>query len=294
MKTIRRLKRRKGFTLTELIVVVAIIAILMASVAAFSQPVRMMVTGTNARSDAVTINEIIGNYLERRLSYSETLAIYVGYDYSTSGDLETAFEAYQNKYVKDKAQPGMLVLHYNGNDERFKKINAGEPYKASFVLYDQPLDKTSTMLNLNVGKDDDDETDDLRNYKVFADEFYAGYQYFITTDETLPIRVNNLTHEAYFSTKIISYNIDDPSVSMSDDKIKSYYDGDTSGIDGLINFRTGVEEVSFSLANITSERDTNGLYKNTIDKVSMSRKTEGTDIIIFYNIKNYSSLDLKN
>ncbi len=321
MKLILRLKRRKGFTLTELIVVVAIIAILMACVAAFSQPVRSMVTGTNAKSDAVMINEIISNYLERRLAYVDEFDMYVGGNI-TDTDISARFDDYKKKYSQEtihysatsndstitKSQPGMLVIHYNGNDKRFKALYNGMPNKASFEIYDQPLTTTSSIKLIDVDATDVDETDDMRKYKVFTDDFYAGYQFFITSDEVSvegKEKINNLTKETFFSASIQTYKIDNSEKSLSADMIRNYYKGDSTGIDGLIEFRTGVEEVSFAMKNLVPDRNTTSWeYYDTISKANIHcekgrtntdplyRLVTGTDIIIFYNTTRYTTDDV--
>ena len=81
---LRRVKSRKGFTLTELIVVVAIVALLMICVTAFVGPINTMVKNTTADADAITINEIAGDYIERRLAYADCIQIYLGANADTT------------------------------------------------------------------------------------------------------------------------------------------------------------------------------------------------------------------
>ena len=84
IKFFSRLKRRKGFTLTEMIVVTAIIGIIMASVVAFSGPMRDSIKNTEAKADALTINEVLGNYLEHNLAYACKIDAFVGYTYENN------------------------------------------------------------------------------------------------------------------------------------------------------------------------------------------------------------------
>ena len=77
LKFFGKRRARKGFTLVELVVVMAIIAILMISVVAFAQPIRAMMSNTNAQNDAIIINNGIGNYIERRLAFANDIKIFV-------------------------------------------------------------------------------------------------------------------------------------------------------------------------------------------------------------------------
>ena len=88
LKLFRKGKYRKGFTLTELIVVIAIIAFIMAAVVAFAGPIRTMVRNTNAKSDANTINKIIGDYIENRIAFANYVQVFVAPEYTVGSGTE--------------------------------------------------------------------------------------------------------------------------------------------------------------------------------------------------------------
>ena len=88
MKKLMKLRNKKGFTLVELIIVIAIIAILLACVAAFAGPVQKIVKSSAASADALQVNKIIGDYIENRLAYASYIDVHVGKNVnSLQGDL---------------------------------------------------------------------------------------------------------------------------------------------------------------------------------------------------------------
>lgn len=298
MNMFRRLRRKKGFTLTELIVSVAIIALLMACVAAFAQPVRSMMTGVRADSDSLKICEVIGNYLERRVAYADMVEVYAGYSITDdavkakfSGLSSTATTKTDAKYTK-----GMLVMH-------LVKSPDGDD-KNSFVLYDVPIKTGSTIPASTTALEGS-------NYNVFLPEFYSSYQFFMTTDEKMGgtetephfMNSNNVTHKAFFSFNILGYKFKEAGKGIDDTTVKSHYTyingTDTTmtsdPIEDLISNRTAVENVSFTFENISIGQDNNtGLYNDYVgsNQIDIHRKDTDTDLIIFYTVKTYKSSDI--
>ncbi len=295
MNMFRRLRRKKGFTLTELIVSVAIIGLLMACVAAFAQPVRSMMTGVRSNSDSLKICEIIGNYLERRVAYADMVEVYAGYEI-TDSDVNNRFNQLRDT---DKVDPrytkGMLVLH-------LVKSSDGDD-KNTFMLYDVPIQTGSAIPASKAALEESD-------HGVFTKEFYNGYQFFMTTDEKMGgsetephfMSSNNLTHKAFFSFRLMGYKFNDAGMGITEDIAKSYNtylmgseSVKTDPTDNLINGRTAVENVSFTFENISIGQDNStGLYNDYVDpsQVNIHRQDTGTDVIIFYSVKTYKSSDI--
>ena len=111
MKLIRKLKYKKGFTLSELIVVMAIVSLLIAAVAAFGDPVRSMVNDTTARSDTINITKIMGDYVERRVSFAKAACIVTNVNAGSGADtnVKAIYDTYKG-YANDKTTVGMLVF----------------------------------------------------------------------------------------------------------------------------------------------------------------------------------------
>ena len=296
-KRIIKLKDGKGFTLTELIVVVALIAIMMASLMAFAHPVRQLLNGSTAKSDALTINEILGTFVERRLAYAHRVDVYTGVTYSNVGELKDKFDqvsAYASA-TDSKNRPGMLVFHYVKDDH--------DPLSSTFKIYDVQIKKLAgggmpSASDLDNG-----------DYLAFNDDFYGGYEFFMTGEDT-KVR-------AYLNFRIQSYDFrgeyTDTGILPSDvSDYYSYLDSPTSDdpLYKFINEKTGSENISFALENVkvktksilddkgtADDSDDEYIYDAQMDSGNWLTVTRGsagvggvpagTDVVIFYNIKTY-------
>lgn len=298
MDKIRRLKRRKGFTLVELVVVTAIIALLMACVAAFSAPVQKMMSETVAEADAIKIANISGDYIERRIAYAESLVIYTGANFDTSNtELKAMYDQYYSYYAgKTNVNAGMLVFRY--------EANADEPYKSTYRMYDIPIKTGDTYPKT---------FNNLGTYDVFSDAFYSDYQYLYLVDTE--VLMNNVKYKAYINFDVYAYDFTPDyglgiTVDHTDDEgnavkgtLNQYYlnkaDSATypdNGILKLAQERKVHEHVSFALENIEIETvndPSNGKVVGTPLYVTYptiaTPANKGNDIVVFYNVETYST-----
>lgn len=301
MEKLRKLKRKKGFTLSELIVVLALIGILLAATAAFGDPVRSMVKDTNARSDTINITKIMGDYIERRLAFAKLVDIVplVSAD-SDDDEVEKLYEKHQ-KLVNDKTIAGMLIFKY--------EANTTDPVRSTYKMYDVPITATSTYSESYTGS--------TPKNPVFADAFYGNYEYFISVDPfatgvadpstgiiaepmTETVKINKLKDQPFLSFSIRAYDFKDATCYMSDTDgaLAKYFNsyisprttinsGTGNGVDKYGLYRTAFEEVSFALENIPVSRDAAGNPTQSGAFYS-DPTTAGNDIIIFYSVQNYS------
>jgi len=305
IKFFSRLRRRKGFTLTEMIVVTAIIGIIMASVVAFSGPMRRSIRNTEAKADALTINEVLGNYLEHRLAYASRLDAFVGYTYENSvSEIVNTYNAsggYKDEASAANTSVRMFVAHFDDSDE-----------KGTMRFYDVALG-AGGLPALSVLATDTN--------LVFAKDFFGDYQYFMTIDDDdLGKNTNSRTKKAYLNIRLDSYNfgIEDTS-DMTETMIQNYYkyiiSNGSSGSNDFNNVsydKTGSESISFTLENIkASDTNVSGIktdslgnkqyYSNgapifetymsaggaNIHKPSATG-TVGNDLVILYTVKKYT------
>ncbi|MBP3857873.1 MAG: type II secretion system protein [Ruminiclostridium sp.] len=307
-------RHRKGFTLTEVIVVTAIVAFLMAAVAAFAGPVRTVIRNTNAKSDTNTINKIIGDYIEHRLAYANDIDIYVAAPYNPgSGDMYDQMEqSYED--MEKYAQLGTKPTDNQINNPRvmiFKFVDetsvapltpASDKLQATYVVYDYPIKAGSTAPS-------DFNTLCTDEYKLFKDDFYAGYQYFMTMDD-IGIQSNAVRNRAYLNFRIDSYYCQGDStdkrvtktgdvIGLNADHIKKYHQyvdkildaGATELIDPMDDMayeKTASENVSFSLENISNPKNVKLVRGDkTYTGDTLTSYKYGTDIYVFYNVRTY-------
>ena len=314
-KRLFKTTKNKGFTLTELIVVVAVVALLMGCVVAFAGPIRTAVKGSTAKADCLTINDLLSSYIQRKLAYANDVHVFVGHNYSTTGKIKNAllgdgssgaqcFARYAN-LTKIDNHPGIMIMHYSEDKN--------DPLKHTYKLYDYTIPKGLTSMPVESSIIND-------NNLVYIDEFYGGYEFFMTFDGPagdpddavdMASVANTQTERAYFNMHIDSFNItgDYTNSSFTDKDIIDYFskyksDGKfESEMDKYVNERVAVDNVSFNLENIKvdveyKQVDENGDGKPdvmrafpTVNSFNIDRGNESgsydTDIIIFYNVRIY-------
>ena len=294
MQFIRRLKRKKGFTITELIVVVALVGIMMATLTAFSGPVRDMVKNTRASNDVLTMNNIIGNYLEHNLSYASQVTICAGWDIAANRDkLDSMFTDLKNKWKTANDRPGVIIIHYETDPD--------SQLRNTFRLYE--YDKNSTFPN--TGTDPTKVEMDESNL-VFHKDFYDDYSFVITADDL--IFINNFREKAYARINVSAFKFDGailkaPGVEAcleAGDTLTHYMNLDGAApIGGGAGIQTdkltasyfqsagaGTESVFFPLQNINVADCKFEYLRGYTNDTGLT--TYGDDIVIFYNIRKYN------
>ncbi len=300
LKYFLKLRRRKGFTLTELIIVIAILAVLMAAVAALSEPISKVVTRTSASTDAISANVIMGDYIEARLGFAEKIDVLYAVDSTvTSTDIEECYKHVKgclNADIADgkmESKAGVLIFRY--------QENTTEPYKSGYRIYDvnivgdtsNPATPTYNYLTEAVDGDDLDDENSVFDECMYQ---YSQNLFIMPTAVTAnPVREN-----VNISVEIIPYAFDpDVSQSISSTTISDYYQykstrdgyialgidpatvgyGDEDSLTSISMSRTGAKEIlNFELRNI--EEEYSFAAKNPAGGT-------GTDIMVFYYIPHY-------
>ena len=305
----RRVKSRKGFTLTELIVVIAIVGLLMICVTAFVGPIKQMVKNTTADTDAITINEIAGDYIERRLAYSDCIKIYLASNADpTNATLANAYSMMQG-YRSANDTTGMLI---------FKMIDdSSDPRSNTYRMYDVPIKASGSSSYISSYTSATGVT--LPTSPVFAEDYYGRYQHIFLfdpesykggTDKQFNMSVNVVKGKAFLNFDIYSYYFDTNSAGNLEPKsgtkstLEKFYENKIDpltntddGISALATDKTAYEHVSFELQNIgiSTVKATTTVGGITVEEevgvpklVNSYFVGEGDDVVIFYNVKSYS------
>lgn len=293
----RRLKRKKGFTITELIVVVALVGIMMATLTAFSGPVRDMVRNTRAQNDVLSINNIIGNYLEHNLSYASQITICAGWDLIQHKDaLKTKFDSLKSTWATSNDRPAALIIHFEKGDSDLRN---------TFRLYE--YDSKSELPNTTTEIDGVQYPVMDSNNLVFHKEFYNDYSFVITADDL--IFHNNYREKAYARLNVSAYRFDgsiqksagvEACLDRGDAKTHYMNLAGAAPISGGTGVQTdlltsghfivggvGSESVFFPLQNINVSGNKYEYFRGYEDPTTHNI-TYGDDIVIFYNIRKYS------
>ncbi|MCM1417487.1 MAG: prepilin-type N-terminal cleavage/methylation domain-containing protein [Bacteroides sp.] len=202
-KMIRRVRSGKGFTLTELIIVSAIMVVLIAAVAAFSYPVQNMVRATGATADAINANETIAEYIRGRLAYADALYIHYGVNPTNTPDFSASMSRLTGTGGKvttsnpTHGKAGALIIHY--------EEDSANPERSSFKLYDYPITASTTSYAaacLNAAGTGLNESG-----AVFDDAFYGDIQRIIYLPKANPF-TNSTNGEVFMNFEIHSFKGD--------------------------------------------------------------------------------------
>ncbi|MBQ8614761.1 MAG: prepilin-type N-terminal cleavage/methylation domain-containing protein [Ruminiclostridium sp.] len=290
LKYLMKLRHRKAFTLVELVIVMAILAVLMVSVAAFSTPVQQMIKATAADADALSANKIMGDYIENRLAYADMVQLFYTADsLNGSTDLEAAYTVYQQK-LDPATNPdtsaadfaGMLIF-------RFVEDTV-EPSKSKYMMYDVNIPSSGGSFASAVG------TSTNPKGAVFTDFFYDNSQnlfLFPTTAQT-----NVIKDCCYMTVDIVPYKFDPEETTdfITSTTLQSYYseklahESDPASnpsvsptVEGFRGQRSGAQEsVTFEFKNISPAK-----MPSKITYSNPGGDGGGSDIVIFYYIKKY-------
>lgn len=298
MRYLMRLFHKKGFTLTELIIVIAIIGVLMLSLVTFSAPVRLMVKGTDAKAECLTINNTIGNYLEHTLAYADDIRVYAGVDIAAAlTTINTDYAAVQSsRPATANNRSGMIIFHYVKNDDKFKS-----GYRVYEILSKDPDGKQLALTSRTSEGVTVYDISDTK--KLYFEDFYGSYSFFLEADTD--ISHNSARNRDYLKFFLRSYYFDG-TYTNTDGSEMYFMPGDaTSHYQHVADVNAGVAEASQTEDKLTKYLDASSGQEDIFFALENSRVDGhhyeynlgytdsvgavhyGEDVVIIYNIKKY-------
>ncbi len=290
MKYLTRLFHKKGFTLTELIIVIAIIGLLMLSLVTFSAPVRLMVTGTDARAETLSIANTIGNYLEHTLAYADDVRVYAGVDISNGSAalaaINDVYDKMQDAHDGSNDRTGMIVFHY--------VLDQNDPLRSGHRVYELSASDTDGK-QLVVNKVTESTTG--TEYQVIDDkkllyfpDFYGKYCFFLEADNDQAVNktlhYNNIKRKSFMKFNIKAYyfdgsltKADNSAIYLDEITAKSHYEyqGDPHVEDGVNGLKA-----QFETDNVTIKK-----IENTPGLKAACTGTEN----VFFGLENFKLCD---
>ncbi|MCQ2490377.1 MAG: prepilin-type N-terminal cleavage/methylation domain-containing protein [Ruminococcus sp.] len=166
-------RKQKGFTLVELLIVLAVFSIILTLVMSFVDPVSKLMTKTSVRERTASYVDNIGDYIDKSVRYSKFIRVYKG-DYGNRGDYaviseKEAVQAFADDFfdnaLADDGTPLKGKIHvlslYNDNMpdsddkpgvayERTYTFRAGDSCPVQYTFYPDPTDTTGVVASERV------------------------------------------------------------------------------------------------------------------------------------------------
>lgn len=179
-------KKIKGFTLIELIIVMAIFGILLIGVMTLIDPVSKTMTNTAVQgNNAASVNNI-KEYLENSLKYSEYVAIHNG-GYSIinpaggriASDEQAAVQEFVNDYYKDRIDNNNDPIKGTVRVLKIDNANGGRIFESSYQFTAGQTYVDASGNEQTVAGKGAVVTYDNNQTSVINDVYYDNYSYFI-------------------------------------------------------------------------------------------------------------------
>lgn len=287
----KRILRKKGFTLAEVIVAMAITAVLLAAVMSLFGPVSAVIGKMTVNSDVKLITKTIGGYYEQSFEYASDIQMFsyvslsdVAIDTTQSDDLLDRIE----KYCLNTADGGLGYLS-SVYDHPQVMIVKYDTTNHSYYLYNVDLKKFMTSEGLTAASSSTEIQNawanlmhtplDLDDYSVFDEEFYGKYKYRFSFSVQKPdiLQIDMTTYSA---------DCEMPPV---------YSPEEVTNPDGSVTKKnTNYVDISEEEYNISKESSEISTFftSNTRASVSPSRfddtLVDSTDVVILYNQHTYT------
>lgn len=165
----KRISSKKGFTLVEMIISLAIISILMMGMLTFFGPVTTMISDLNIENHAQTAIVNINTYITKSIIDAKKVAIYQNYSYSDLGE----------QYKACLSGSG-VPYSATGDDVKCLRLawtkRTGTSY--GYILIEEEVDVSNGISEIKLTNTKDYMSESVPDSKkVFKDGYYKGLNF---------------------------------------------------------------------------------------------------------------------
>ncbi len=151
------MKKVKGFTLVELIVVMAIFGMIMAAALSIINPVGELYQNTSSYETARSSSSNVRQYIEENIQYADRFAAVIGSDAYPAG-LVSEFTDYFGKYVGSGTDTPVYVMHIHNDINQCSGTTSGNlnvinNAKGKISIYKDNVIASEFAVNPNVYAD---------------------------------------------------------------------------------------------------------------------------------------------
>ena len=252
----------KGYTLVEVIVATAIMAVLFTAVFLLFQPVSRLVASLKTDGTMILINNSVSSYITNSLNDANYSKIYTKADLTNVNEaLAADIAEYKTSYTSAKDSPRLLYFMFNAAANTYyvytldlkTELNEG----VSTESWTKSQWETWLKVETNWGKY---FTDTVENYRLFNHEFYSGNKISFEFERL----ANNVTDRYFINYKVNIFECEEGNIL-----------GDCPDItaDDTDKFITYSLSNGFELIN---------------GRMSQAPDGTGKDIAIIYNVHDFS------
>ncbi len=256
-------KKLKGFTLVELVIVMAIFTILMAAVMALIDPVaRMMKKATVQEANAAAVDNV-KRYIEGNLKYANAIEAHMGALTNTTDltMLDVSTDVAKDNAIKTVAENFAQQYYINKSQYYDHDIGgANKPFQGKIRIME--------IDNVNGGR--------INEYVV---DFEAGYTYLEADNNIASSTYQQFVNKKIEPAKIIDIDSDGDIVEVNSDVINpAYYE----------NYRFFIEPGYKELAATTIEAGDDDEYTATFRPIERKKDDGTTYTIDSFNTSMFS------
>jgi len=202
----KKIKKLKGFTLIELIIVMAIFSLIMFTAMQLMTPVGKQFTNTAQYEGARSTLDNVKRYLDGTIRYADKVYVYRGDTYDINTEVQTFYSDLLSNSASNNVNQIYVLEFKNSNfDTGNNLIN----------LYSYPVSPSGVGTGTNLGCPINNELFDEYQLKFCLGQYEYKYNSYIDSLEFTPINANVDVSEFCITSDIYKKNKSSPSVALN-------------------------------------------------------------------------------